>query len=151
MKPRPFREDEWFSPGPGGRYPAAMPGMINGCYAIRDAKTQAVLYVGESHSNRLRKAMINHMSPWYDQGHPREFYDRRDVQLAWYAVPGDRAAVLECEGWLIRHYCPRDNTKGLWEECSTHPHAGYGREEADWVESAAVEWPGAPVDDAVPF
>lgn len=150
MKPRPFRESEWFKPNARGRYPARMPGMISGVYAIRDAKSQAVLYVGESHTGRLYDTLRRHLATWYDRGGPREFYNRADVEIAWYETPAGEA--LEHEAWLITHYCPRDNTKGFFDEC--HNRSTRADELPDWAEAPEeeTEWcETCQTTDEVPF
>lgn len=86
-----------------------MPGMINGVYAIRDRHTKRVLYVGESHTGRLRETIRRHFNHWIDQGESRESYRRENIEVAWRAS----RAPLKHEGELIRHYKPKDNTKGL--------------------------------------
>lgn len=126
-----------------------MPGMINGVYAIRDAKTQAVLYVGESHTRRLRKTIMNHFAHWIDKGVPREFWPRRDCEIAWYEIPAtgnaalDTERVKEHEAWLIRHYAPESNTKGI------EPLPDWA--ESDAGDATASDWTEEPQADSIPF
>lgn len=139
------------SPRARGAYPAQFPkGPVSGVYAIRDRKTKTVLYVGESHTGRLRKTIGRHLSQWYDSRGPREFYDRNDVEVAWYATPAGEA--LEIEGWLITHYCPRDNTKGFFDEC--HGRDTQAADLPDWAEAPDLEteWcESCETADDVPF
>lgn len=162
MVAAPFRESEWFDPLPGGRYPARMPGMIHGVYAIRDAKSHAVLYVGESHTARLRDTMRRHLARWIDAGKQRESYRRSAVQVAWREVP--QAEVLDAEAALIAHYAPQDNTKGLepdeWGTGPAQASPGAPQGTPDWAEEPAYfgsDWPddadagaAAPADE-IPF
>jgi hypothetical protein len=153
--PRPFRESEWFVPikQSDRRDHPSLPGMISGVYAIRDAKSQAVLYVGESHTDRLRHAIQNHLKPWFDQGRPREFYDRDKVEVAWYQTPAHKAK--EHEAYLIRRYCPRDNTKGEFEFCELVEQGKISPDAAipEWAESGIPddEWIEAQASEEVPF
>jgi hypothetical protein len=152
VKTRPFKESDWFTPTkPGARDHRRMPGKISGVYAIRDAATKAVLYVGESHTGRLRTTLQRHLEYWIDQRGPREFYERGAVQVAWRA---SRDPLRE-EGELIEHYCPRDNTKGFFEHCSGRA-ATPGVEELqapDWAESTEpAPWcESCAHDNSVPF
>jgi hypothetical protein len=153
MKAKPFTEAEWFMPlkANGRREHHAMPGMINGVYAIRDARTKLVLYVGESHTGRLRRTLQRHVEHWIDDRGPREFYNRNEIEMAWRPS----SDPLRDEGDLIEHYCPRDNTKGFFEHCSGR-EAGKPREEQaapDWAETEApTEWcEDCEPTDAVPF
>lgn len=145
MKPRPFRESEWFSPAPGGPYPAAMPGMINGVYGIRDTKSGEMLYIGESHTRRLHSTIRRHLNHWIDRGQPREYWPRHAVEIAWYEIPHtgnaalDTERVKEHEAWLIRHYAPSANTKGI-------------EPLPDWVEDPqGSEWIETAETDSIPF
>lgn len=116
MKAKPFKAADWFSPGKAGEhYPARMPGAIHGVYAIRAKSTKRVLYVGESHTGRLRSTIGRHLNHWIDRGASRESYRREHVQIAWRAAASPEAAQKQ-ERALIRHYKPQDNTKGLFDD-----------------------------------
>lgn len=91
--------------------------MISGVYAIRDRKSKRVLYVGESHTGRLRETLARHLRYWEDRGEPREYYERADVEVAWR----ESAEPLKDEAALIRHYRPRDNLKGLFDDLEGQP------------------------------
>ncbi len=142
--PRPFKPGEWFRPGPPGtRYPKQMAPWIDGVYGIRNARTKAMLYVGESHTGRLYETIKRHMGHWIDRGEPREAYHRDDVEIAWYATD----KPLDHEAYLIKHYQPRDNTKGLEEEPTQEEAA------PDWSDDGAQAPWFEPVttEDGVPF
>lgn len=134
--------------------PRALPALhapwINGAYAIRNASTVQMLYVGESHTGRLRHTITRHLQHWIDKGQHREAYHRADVKVAWY--PSENP--LEHESWLIRRYIATDNTKGLPEASqeATDP-TNEAPEPADWVEptEAEIEWFEPVADDAAPF
>lgn len=105
---RPFRDSEWFAIDgkKGQRYPAAMPPMgISGVYAIADADGK-VLYVGESHSGRLRDTLSRHWREWSCDGNCPT-YQRGRIQVAWYRTHA--RDTLDVEAYLITHYQPEDN------------------------------------------
>lgn len=145
-KPRPFKPGEWFKPGPPGtRYPAQMAPWVNGVYGIRNTQTGEMLYVGESHTGRLYETIKRHMGRWFDRGHPREAYHRDDVEIAWYATE----EPLEHEAYLIQHYQPRDNTKGMEQD---QGDGVTGTDPApDWAEPETTPWFEPVATDEVPF
>lgn len=102
---KPFKSTDWFSAGSSGQpYPHNMPQQISGVYGIRNKKTKKVLYIGESHSQRLRDTLGRHLRVW--QGPTAgPTYMREDVELAWQ--PSDNPLADEAE--LINHYNPADN------------------------------------------
>lgn len=106
--PRAFRASEWFiiDGRPGDPYPEEMPGGdVSGVYIIADLKGNP-LYVGESHTGRLRDTMSRHWRVWRGERVGPSYY-RGQVQVAWYPCAADR--TLDFESWLIDEYNPRDN------------------------------------------
>lgn len=52
-----------------------------GVYAVRDASTRTVLYVGESHSNRAWKTALRHLHAWESFEGVREWTHRQPGRL----------------------------------------------------------------------
>lgn len=105
----------WFPPatrnGAGSRaaWVSAFPPMgISGVYAIA-TRAGEVLYVGESHTGRLRKTLARHLQYWTpEDSHGEHFtYDRYRVLVAWQETTDGRAQDLEAI-W-INELQPRDN------------------------------------------
>ena len=86
-------------------------GSASGAYLIRDRATHAILYVGESHKDRLRKTILRHFEAWSGPT-AGTGYDRRDVELA-IIVCRAGAEAVELQYALIELYRPRDNTYGV--------------------------------------
>lgn len=111
----------------GEDYPAwvrALKGK-SGVYVIRDKSTEEVLYVGESHTNKIYETLTRHLQQWrrwkgfwrgqYGEGHdPGLTYRRGSVEAA-VRVTSAQAAPDE-ERRLIRKLQPRDNLLGQPEE-----------------------------------
>lgn len=106
----------------------------SGIYVLRelDANGEPVIvYVGESHTDRLYDTLTRHLQQWrrwkgfwrgqygearYGEGHdPGLTYDRGAVEVATRVVSPDEA--LELEARLIRKYCPHDNINGQVGDC----------------------------------
>lgn len=79
----------------------------NGVYLIRDATTKELLYVGESHRERLMHTLMRHLWVWNGRG-SGPTYSPRFVEIAveLYERP-DEAIDRQFE--LIRQLDPRDN------------------------------------------
>lgn len=88
-----------------------------GAYAIRDAKTKEVLYVGSSR-NSMYGTITRHVQTWkrnkrwwsgsYGAGHdPGMTYKRAKCQVAVYLTPGGDHLAEEAR--LIELLKPRDN------------------------------------------
>lgn len=106
-------ECKWFRPAnPGARgsrdawAPEFPPQGIHGVYAIANLQG-VVLYVGESHTGRLRKTLARHFQQWADPRQPRHVYDRHRVQVCWMQTRADEALDTEAE-WM-EALDPRDN------------------------------------------
>lgn len=96
----------------------------SGVYVIReldDNGEPVIVYVGESHTDRLYDTLTRHLQQWrrwkgfwkgqYGQGHdPGLTYDRDGVDVAVRVVPPE--AAIDLEARLIRKFVPRDNING---------------------------------------
>ena len=111
----------------GERYPdwiQALRGK-SGVYVIRERDDEGnpiVVYVGESHTDRLYETLTRHFQTWrrwksywkgqYTEGHdPGLTYDRERVEVAARVMSGPRAIAEEER--LIRRLRPRDNLAGV--------------------------------------
>jgi len=116
----------WFRLGGNGEpYPDVVRDLegASGAYVIRSAAAgRRVLYVGESHTGRLRKTLTRHFQGWkrssgrtfwermYGRGNdPGTTYERSRVEVAVYTTHASAALDLELE--LIRRFRPRDNLR----------------------------------------
>lgn len=79
----------------------------SGVYVIRSKNAKRVLYVGESHSGRLRKTLVRHFQAWSGKT-AGVTYPRGDVEIA-VEVTGPARAVAR-QNALICKLAPRDNT-----------------------------------------
>jgi hypothetical protein len=106
-----FKAQDWrpaYDAARPSRYPSHFPPEgISGVYLIADMETGRCLYVGESHSNKLRLAMARHFRQWIDKGEPRVTFDRRTVQVAWAQTEPEDALLYEAA--LIHQYQPTEN------------------------------------------
>lgn len=147
----PFKPADWFTaPVLDKRrtYPPQLPPMIHGVYAIADLAGR-VLYVGESHTGRLRETLTRHLRRWFKEGQWQPHYDRAAVQIAWRQTPTGEEAQIQ-EALLIAHYKPRDNTQlFVFEEAEPEPD----ERELTAEEAAAVEAALAAVEatEELPF
>lgn len=104
--------------GPGEPYPDWMGELSKACgvYAIRWADTREVLYVGESHTGRLRKTLTRHLQSWrvphwYEEMTGRGgdlSYPRGKVEVAVWFTRCDEAQAVQRD--VICDLQPRDNT-----------------------------------------
>jgi hypothetical protein len=95
---------------PGGRYAfnAKMPPAgVSGVYAIRDRWSHIALYVGESHTDNLRRTITRHFQTWNDAEQERAVYGRERAEVCWLQTAADAAIAKETE-WLA-FFEPRDN------------------------------------------
>ncbi|MBX3156809.1 MAG: peptidoglycan DD-metalloendopeptidase family protein [Deltaproteobacteria bacterium] len=86
-----------------------------GVYAIRDARTREVLYVGSS-TTRLYDTLTRHFQTWpgqYSENDPGVTYDRASVEVAVRRTAPTNA--LDVEMRLIARLAPRDNVIGQRE------------------------------------
>lgn len=114
----------WRKLGAFGDYPAWVRDLDgrSGVYAIRRPGLLAweVLYVGESHTGRLRKTLTRHFSGWSrgkdwwsgifgSPNDPGLTYNRAAVEVrVWLCPAGD---AIELQDRLIRKLGPRDNVQ----------------------------------------
>lgn len=108
-----MRECEWFEPankGARGTRRAWVddfpPPGISGVYAIANLQG-VVLYVGESHTDRLRKTLARHFQQWDDPDQARWTYDRFRVQVCWMQTSPSEAEEAERD-WTEK-LDPRDS------------------------------------------
>jgi len=113
----------------GEPYPAWVQDLRDrsGVYVIRERQpdgTSPIVYVGESHTDRLHETRTRHFRTWrrwkgfwrgqYGEGHdPGLTYDRDAAEAAVVITPAQHA--LEMEARLIRRLRPRDNLLGQAE------------------------------------
>lgn len=93
----------------------------NGAYVIRDLESAEVLYVGESHSQRLRGTLTRHFQSWtgYQAG---TLYDRYRVEVALYKLDASSSDVIAAQKELIRALSPVDNVHHReWAESDDEP------------------------------
>jgi hypothetical protein len=81
-------------------------GERSGAYVIRDARTRRVLYVGESHTGRLRKTLLRHFQRWKGQTAGKTYEPGR-VEVAIRVCPPPSA--VGAQNRLIVKLRPRDN------------------------------------------
>lgn len=102
---------EWFRPYSNGRPDERIRALTgkSGVYLIRSAKTRRILYVGESHTGRLRKTLLRHFQSWSG---PTAGYttDRNRVEVAVIRTRPDAAPDLQMR--MIARLKPRYNDIG---------------------------------------
>jgi|GEM_PF-1728075 len=81
----------------------------HGVYFIRDRESREILYVGESHTGRLRPTMQRHLWNWNGRGSGPS-YDPRRVEVA-VEVYGDPDAAIAAQFRHIQRLSPRDNVQ----------------------------------------
>jgi hypothetical protein len=96
---------------PGQRYPDWIRGLkdANGAYIIYELPSRAIVYIGESHSDRLYGTLTRHFQHWspdWDTSGPT--YDRADVHVAVVVVPRTHAYRLQND-LICALGSPRDN------------------------------------------
>lgn len=113
----------WFRIGSDGDpYPEVVRELngYSGCYMIRRSASRRVLYVGESHTGRLRATLTRHFQRWRRssgktfwerlygrRNDPGTTYSRGTCEIAVFLTNASEALSLEAE--LIRRYRPTDN------------------------------------------
>ena len=91
-------------------FPAWIRGLrrANGVYLFRDVDTDEIVYVGESHTDRLYSTLTRHFQEWTDAYDTAGVtYGREQVDVAVIVVPRLHAPHLQNE--LICTLIPRDN------------------------------------------
>lgn len=79
----------------------------SGVYFIRSKESKKVLYIGESHTDRLKKTLLHHFQKWEGKT-AGPTYSRHDVELAALVTKKSRAVAVQNQ--FIRKMKPRDNT-----------------------------------------
>lgn len=96
-------DDSW-------RYPPWIRGLrtANGVYCFRERRSGDIVYVGESHSDRLYATLTRHFQAWTDVYRTAgATYARDEVDVAVIVVSAEHAVYLQNE--LICALIPRDN------------------------------------------
>ena len=78
----------------------------SGVYVIRNKDDKRTLYVGESHTNRLKKTLLRHFQAWSGKT-AGATYSRGSVEIAVIVTNKDRAVSIQNK--LIDELEPRDN------------------------------------------
>lgn len=78
----------------------------SGVYVIRDRENKRPLYVGESHTGRLKKTLLRHFQAWSGKT-AGPTYSRSAVEIAVLVTDKDRAVTTQNK--LIDELEPRDN------------------------------------------
>lgn len=81
-------------------------GAQSGAYVIRKASTRETLYVGESHTGRLRKTLLRHFQKWTGKT-AGPTYKPDTVEVALRITPPGSAVAAQDN--LICRLGPRDN------------------------------------------
>jgi len=84
----------------------------SGVYVIFARRGGRALYVGESHTGRMRRTALRHFSSWisdWTHPQPRQVYKPEACDLAWQLVAGGPRAVKAAERAAMLRFEPRDN------------------------------------------
>lgn len=92
-----------------GRYPSWVSKLKgrSGVYVIRSKSSGKILYVGESHTGRLKKTMTRHFQVWRGSTAGNVYFSGH-VEVAVSFERKDRAQARQWD--LIRRLVPRDNS-----------------------------------------
>jgi hypothetical protein len=83
-------------------------GDTNGVYLIRDVRTRELLYVGESHRNRLFETLTRHLYAWNGKGAGPSYHPSLvEVAVVVATTPLDDPVADQYA--LIEELHPRDN------------------------------------------
>jgi hypothetical protein len=80
----------------------------NGVYLIRDAETEEVQYIGESHRARLYHTLTRHLQSWSGFG-SGPTYDPTHVEIAVVLTSAEEAPATQFA--LIQQFRPPDNVQ----------------------------------------
>lgn len=102
----------------GGDYPEWVRDLAgkSGVYLIKDRESGRLLYVGESHSGRLKKTLLRHFQAWTGRTAGKK-YDRGAVAVA--VIMTTPAAAVARQDALILSLRPRDNETGARPDPAT--------------------------------
>ena len=99
------RCDPWISSTTDGQ---------SGVYLIRDARTHEVLYIGESHTQRLYQTLTRHFYFWNGRGAGPSYHPGL-VEVAVIVASTPLDSPVEDQYALIQKLKPRDNVMdGRW-------------------------------------
>jgi len=87
----------------------------SGVYIIRESRSHLVLYVGQSHTGRLKKTMIRHFQQWRGVT-SGVTYRRGSVEVKIILAPRRRALIHKIEQNCLFKLKPRDNETGSLDE-----------------------------------
>ncbi len=144
----------------GERYPDWIRGLgrKNGVYFIRERSSGTVVYIGESHSDRLYATLTRHFQQWTDKYNTAgATYDRDDIEVAVVIVPKTHALYLQNE--LICIFEPPDNRlicgeifEGLDDDDEARaPPRGYDYDVERLIDGLFYQFEDSRSDSAVPF
>lgn len=80
----------------------------NGVYLIRDARTREIVYIGESHTNRLFETMTRHLYAWNGRGSGPSYHPTL-VEIAVLVAETPLDDPVADQYALIQQHEPRDN------------------------------------------
>lgn len=147
MKGRRGKRDagyQWRSPAPANAGRGLAPWVrdtigMSGVYLIRDTRSRELLYIGESHTDRLHETLTRHLYAWSGRGSGPSYHPAR-VEVA--VVRLHPREANEEQYRLIQAMHPRDNVQD-------------GRSVVGEVSDSSDEGltydPNASGDDDVPF
>lgn len=98
----------------------------SGVYLIRP-KGGAIVYIGESHTRRLRKTMKRHFQDWTGPT-AGPTYSAMTHEVAIVPAPAARAVAIQDK--LIEKHQPKDNTIGLEAKANAEQAKAEARERA---------------------
>lgn len=79
----------------------------SGVYVIRAKEDQKTLYIGESHTGRLKKTLLRHFQSWSGKT-AGPTYSKTSVEIA--VLVTSESNAVETQNQLIESLKPRDNT-----------------------------------------
>ena len=87
----------------------------SGVYVIRLKGSRVVVYVGQSHTGRLKKTMIRHFQHWKGNN-AGPTYPRGRVEVKVILAPKRVPMILKIEQECLYRLKPRDNETGWPDE-----------------------------------
>ena len=131
-------------PTTGNDWPAWFPAQgRSGVYMIRRAGS--VVYVGESHTGRLRKTLARHFQTWEGKT-AGPTYSRKGTEVAFeFTAP---SGALDRQNELIEQLRPRDNVQG--KPAPVRRHVSKEAAEDTWT-GAALSLVEDAIDAVNPF
>src|SRR5580765_5028564 len=97
----------------------------SGVYLIRSKGAGEIVYIGESHTRRLRKTMKRHFQDWTGPtAGPTYSADSHQVAI----VPASAKRAVAIQDKLIEKHQPKDNTIGLEAKANAQEARAAARE-----------------------